>query len=309
MVPDELSLLVACSGGPDSTATLVAVVRIHTGPVAAAWFDHAMRPPAEVARDGGVVHGVACEIGVAVLEGRALVPPRGEAAARTARYRWLARAAAKAEAVACVTGHTRDDQAETVLLRLTRGTGARGAAGMAPESLWPVATSSVAAPRLLRPLLDVSRNEVEAYLDALGIEASHDPSNESREYARNRIRHEALPVLTDVNSKAAAHLAVFADREREDEAALSLWAGRWLEKHASRGKESVALPRVALTGLPPAVARRVLAQACATLGIVAGEAHLEALGVLAAGPGGARVSLPGALAESRGTVLRMRRNA
>lgn len=309
ILAEEASLLVACSGGPDSTATLVAVARTHAGPVTAAWFDHSMRPAAEVARDREAVLRVACDLGVPAIEGRAAATPRGEAAARVARYRWLARAAAKAGAVACVTGHTRDDQAETVLLRLVRGAGARGAAGMAVESPWPVAISSAAAPRLLRPLLSVSRNEVEAYISELGIEASHDPSNESREYARNRIRHDVLPVLSDVNSKAVAHLAAFAAREREDEAALSAWAVQWLDQHGSAEGGTLALPRVVLTGLPPAVARRVLVQTCARLGIVAGEAHLEALEGLAAGPDGAKVTLPGALAESRGTVLRMRRNA
>lgn len=309
MVPAHAPLLVACSGGPDSTATLVAVARIHAGPITAAWFDHGMRPAVEVARDRQVVRRVACDLDIPALEGRAAATPRGEAGARVARYRWLARAAAKAGAVACVTGHTGDDQAETVLLRLARGAGARGAAGMAPDSPWPVVTAAAQGLRLLRPLLDLRRREVEAYLEALGIEASLDPSNESREYARNLIRHDVLPVLSEVNSAAVAHLAGFAEREREDEAALSLWAVRWMGEHISAGDGTLTLPRAALTGLPPAVARRVLAQTCAALGIAPGEAHLEALRGLASGPGGASLSLPGAIAESHGTVLRMRRNA
>lgn len=309
MVPEAAPLLVACSGGPDSTATLVAVARTHAGPVTATWFDHCMRPAAEVARDREVVRRVACDLGVPAVEGRAAATPRGEAAARVARYRWLARAAVKAGAVGCVTGHTRDDQAETVLLRLVRGAGARGAAGMAPDSPWPVAASAGQGLRLLRPLLNLGRVEVEAYLEALGIEAALDPSNESREYARNLIRLEVLPVLSEVNSAVVAHLAAFAERERDDEAALSAWAARWMEEHASAGDGTLTLPRAALRGLPAAVARRVLAQACAGLGIAPGEAHLEALRGLASGRGGAKVTLPGALAESRGTVLRMRRNA
>ena len=301
-------ILVACSGGPDSIATLIAVARSHAGPVTAAWFDHAIRPFAEVVREGDVVRRVACDLGVPVIEGRAATSPRGEAAARTARYRWLARTASKGGAVACVTGHTRDDQAETVLLRLVRGAGARGAAGMAADAPWPVVMPSAPALRLLRPLLDVSRVEVEAYLAALGVDAAQDPSNESREYARNRVRHDVLPLLAEVNSNAAAHLAAFAAREREDDAALSAWAARWLDEYAKPSASALALPRKALAALPQAVARRALAEAGARLGLTLGEAHIEALERLA-GVGVGSLSLMGGTAECRGTVLGMRRSA
>ncbi len=308
LIAVDAPLVVACSGGPDSVATLIAVARAHRGEVVAAWFDHAMRPAAEVAREGDVVRRVARDLGIPVVEGRAATPPRGEAGARMARYRWLARAAAKASAAACVTGHTRDDQAETVLLRLVRGAGARGAAGMAADAPWPVVTPSALALRLLRPLLDSSRTEVEAYLAALGVEAAQDPSNESREYARNRIRHDVLPVLAEVNSEAVAHLAAFATREREDDAALSAWAGEWLDQHAQRSEAAVVLPRKALLALPAAVRHRVLALAGERLGVGLSGAHLEGLGRLAGSAGG-RQTLPGATAESRGTVVVMRRNA
>lgn len=309
MVPADVSVLVACSGGPDSVATLIAVARTHAGTVTAAWFDHAMRPSVEVAREGAFVRRVTSALGVSVVEGRSTTTPRGEAAARAARYRWLARAATKAGAVACITGHTRDDQAETVLLRLVRGAGARGAAGMAPDASWPVASSSASRVRLLRPLLDTSRRDVEAYLAALELEAAHDPSNESREYARNRVRHDVLPLLTEVNSEATAHLAAFAGREREDDTALTAWAERWLDKHATVSSGgALALPSAELVALPPAVARRALVGAGARLGIAFGGAHVEAL-VRLAGGSGRRLTLPGALAERRGTVFKMRRNA
>lgn len=307
-VPADASVLVACSGGPDSIATLIAVARTHAGTVTAAWFDHAMRPSVEVAREGAFVRSVASALGIPMVEGRSTTTPRGEAAARTARYRWLARMGRGAGAVVCITGHTRDDQAETVLLRLVRGAGARGAAGMAPDSPWPVATPSGAGLRLLRPLLGMSRRDVETYLGALGVEAVQDPSNESREYARNRVRHDVLPVLAAVNGEAAAHLAAFADRERDDDAALTGWAERWLAAHAESSGDVLELPRGKLVALPPAVARRVIVGAGARLGVAFSEAHIEALVGLAAGVG-MRVTLPGALAERRGTVVRMRRSA
>ena len=288
-------------------ATLIALARTHPGAVTAAWFDHAMRPQIEVSLEGAVVRRVARDLGIPMVEGRARTTPHGEAAARTARYRWLARAASKAGVSAVATGHTRDDQAETLLLRLVRGTGARGAAGMAAVAPWPVTASSAAVLRLVRPLLAVSRVEVEAYLEALEVEAAHDPSNDSDEYARNRMRHAVLPVLAEVNPEASAHLAAFADREREDDEALTLWARRWLDEHEVATRSSVGVPRKALAALPLAVERRVLGEAAARLGIRLGEAHIEALGRLTRGPGGANLTLAGASAEVRGTVLRLRR--
>src|SRR5690606_37986891 len=114
-------VLVAVSGGADSTATLVAVTRaLGAERATAAHFDHRLRSPAEAANDRAAVEAVAAGLGVAVTTGRAPRRPtdHSEAAAREARYRWLARACREAGVTACVTGHTLDDQAETVLLRL-----------------------------------------------------------------------------------------------------------------------------------------------------------------------------------------------
>ena len=305
LVSDDSSLVVACSGGPDSTAALLAVVRAHRGPVTAATFDHEMREGSEA--DVAMVHRVACDLGVQVIEGRAASTLRGEAAARTARYRWLARACWNVGANVCITGHTRDDQAETVLLRLARGSGARGVAGMSSDAPWPVAAPSGPALRLLRPLLEVARVEVEIYLTALGVEAVRDPSNDSLAYARNQVRHQVLPALVEVNAQARAHLASFADRQREDDSALTVWARAWLDKHATVSQDALALPRKRLVALPLAVERRVLAEAGERLGVRLGEAHLRGLGGLVRGPGGADLAVPGGTAEVRGTVLGLRR--
>ena len=307
-VANDAPLVIAYSGGPDSTAALIAIARAHPGEVVAATFDHGMRSTAEAEADAAVVRRVSCDLGISVIEGRAASTPKGEAAARIARYRWLARACSKSGTSICVTGHTRDDQAETVLLRLSRGTGARGAAGMAPSAPWPVAAPSAASLRLVRPLLDVVRLEVEAYLAALGVQAAHDASNESSEYARNRVRHDVLPALATVNDQAVSHLAAFADHQREDDEALSEWAEGWLDEDGKANANTVRLPRRALGALPSAVRARVLTAAAGRLGIRLGEAHLERLGSLASGAGG-RVTLAGGNGEGRGTVFELRRDA
>ena len=307
-VAPEAPLVVACSGGPDSTATLIAVARVHAGEVIAATFDHGMRSTTEAEADAAVARRVACDLGVSVIEGHAASTPVGEAAARTARYRWLARACSKAGASICVTGHTRDDQAETVLLRLARGTGARGVAGMARRAPWPVAAPSAASLRLVRPLLDVARSEVEAYLVRLEVRPAQDASNDSSEYARNRVRHDVLPALFTVNEQVVSHLAAFADHQREDDEALSGWAERWLNEHGKTSANAVRLPRKALGALPAAVRARVLMKAAERLGIRLGEAQLERFGSLAGGAGG-RVTLVGGNGEGRGTVFELRRDA
>ncbi|MSQ42582.1 MAG: tRNA lysidine(34) synthetase TilS, partial [Dehalococcoidia bacterium] len=187
-LPTDAPVIVACSGGPDSTAALVAAARaLGAARVTAAHFDHRLRPTVEVAAERAIVERVAAAIGAAFAGGRAPRVPRerDESAAREARYRWLARACAAAGAAACVTGHTQDDQAETVILRLVRGAGSSGAAGMAAAAPWPVAPAPRAgarrSPLLLRPLLGVPRAAVERYLAALGVAAVHDPTNAALE--------------------------------------------------------------------------------------------------------------------------------
>ncbi len=309
-LPPEARVVVACSGGPDSSAALVATVRaLGASRVTAACFDHRLRPPAEVARERTVVDAVAGRLGVSVRHGR---PPRrpsdaSEAAAREARYRWLARVCRDAGAVAVVTGHTRDDQAETVLLRIVRGAGAAGIAGMEPVAPWPVALPrGVRAPALLRPLLDEPRTEVEAYLRALDIEAAEDPSNASFAYARNVVRHRVLPVLRELNPQADAAIVAFASKQREDDAALLEQADAWLATHPPvREPGAIGLDRLALRRLPAAVAARVLRSVGASAGVTLEGAHVEAILKLAGRSSGS-VSLPLAHMRSAGTMIWLR---
>ena len=315
---DPGPLLVACSGGPDSSAALAAVVRARQaasgGEVVAATFDHGLRPPAETEADRAAVEALAATLGVRCLAGAPGEPiAASEDAARQARYRWLGAVALEVGASACVTGHTLDDQAETVLLRLTRGTGLAGAAGMASAAPWPVALGgeSAAAPRLLRPLLDLRREEVLDYLDALGmaelgLAPRRDPGNETLVFDRNRVRRRVLPELRWLNPRAAEALAGFAERARRDDEALEAWAAAESARLVRVEGAVARIDRAGLRVLPEAVAARVLRGAAAGLGLTLTAGQLEAL-LRIAGRRGARIALGGGEARAEGAELRLER--
>lgn len=306
------SVIVAASGGADSMATLIAVARA-LGPdrVTAAHFDHRLRTPAEARRDLDAVRSIASRLNVPVTAGRAPRRPaeRSEAAAREARYRWLARACRQAGVTVCVTGHSLDDQAETVLLRLVRGAGALGAAGIRPEAAWPVAGRGTRGLRVVRPLLGISRTEVEAYLDALGVAAVEDATNASEAYARNRIRREVMPVLRELNARASQHLAEFASAQREDEEALRRIAQGWLALHGERRSTGdaavVTIMREELRALSPALRIRVIREAAASLGLTLEASHLGAI-VASLEKTGRTVDLPLARSLTSGSLLELR---
>jgi len=310
---DSARVVVACSGGADSLATLVAVSRtLGAQCVTAAHFDHRLRAASEVAGERALVREVAGLLGVGFVDGRAAREPgsRGEEAAREARYRWLARVCTSAGVEVCVTGHTLDDQAETVLLRLARGTSASGASGMSPKSGWPVSAPGSRSLRLVRPLLDVTRVDVEDYVDALGLPAlglvpAQDPSNASLEYARNRVRLRVVRELRQVNARAVEHLARFAEEQREDDEVLAAVARTWLDQHSRVVAGGVEVDRVALRRAARAVARRAVWLAGRRLGIALEASHIGAI-LNSAGRSGARVDLPLAYSETRATVLTLR---
>ncbi len=301
-------VVVAASGGADSTATLVAVARaLGAGRVTAAHFDHRLRTPVEAARDADLVRDVAERLGVPVVLGRPARRPSdpSEAAAREARYRWLASACVRVGATDVVTGHTLDDQAETVLLQLARGAGALGAAGMRPDGEWPVPARGSGGLRLLRPLLSVTRFEVEAYLEALGIDASVDATNETLDYARNRIRRDVLPALREVNARAGEHLAAFAGSQRDDDEVLTALAREWLEAHAEWGPGLLRIDRRALRSLPVALGSRVVREGARRLGVALEGVHVRAvMGSL--GKSGRNVDLPLAHSRTAGSLLELR---
>ena len=205
-------LVVAVSGGTDSTALalVLAEIRDEFGLVLhVAHFDHRTRPRAAAA-DAQFVSDLANQIDAPVRVGRAKAPARSEDDARVARYEFLRRVAVEIGATAIATGHTRDDQAETVLLHLTRGAGLVGVAAMRPLR-----------DGIARPLLVLSRAETEAVCKAARITPREDATNRSLRFARNRVRHRVLPELERINPQVRTALARFADIAADADDALS----------------------------------------------------------------------------------------
>jgi len=209
--------LAALSGGPDSTA-LLAWLRESGVDVAAAHYDHALRPGSE--RDAAHAEALCARLGVPLLRGRRAEPlPRGsvQAAARALRYAFLERALATTGRDVVCLGHTADDVVEGAVLHLLRGSGLAGLRGM-PRRRGP----------FVRPLLDVWRSDVERYLDARGLVPVRDPANmDTARYARARVRHLLLPALerdrpglTRRLHAAAATAAALQDRLEVEAAAL-----------------------------------------------------------------------------------------
>lgn len=192
----DVTVLVAVSGGCDSVALLRAMTTLRSagaGRICVAHLNHQLRPDSddderfvvELCRSLGVV----CEVGRVTVDRLAAESGDGiEAAARAARYHFFEQTAGRLGARFVATAHTADDQAETILHRILRGTGVRGLSGM--RRVRPLGHAT-----LIRPLLAVRRTELEAYLAAIHQPYRHDSSNTDLRFTRNRIRHETMPRL------------------------------------------------------------------------------------------------------------------
>lgn len=221
-LPQFPAIVVAVSGGPDSTALLALLARWlkskrQAPKLIAVTVDHGLRP--QSAGEARAVRRLAGSLGVMhrTLRWTGPKPAAGlQDAARRARYRLLAKAARQAGAPCVLTAHTRDDQAETVLFRLARGSGLTGLGAMAPKSPLPVKQAGEIA--LLRPLLDVSKARLLATLRRLGLPYADDESNRDVRFARPRLRR-AMPALA-AEGLDAARLTLLARRVRRAEAAI-----------------------------------------------------------------------------------------
>jgi tRNA(Ile)-lysidine synthase len=255
------TVVVAVSGGADSVA-LLHLLRT----LAPSWrltlhvlhVDHGLR--AEAAHDAAFVRALTEALGVRVDVVQVHVGAGSiEAAARAARYAALEAAAERLGAARIAVGHTLDDQAETVLMRVLDGAGLRGLAAIPPVR-----------GRIIRPLIELRREALRAMLTTAGLSWREDASNRDPKFRRNRIRHELLPVLeasyaTDV-VEALARVARLA---RDSVDALDRAAALELERLLATRPPSAAaitLPRSALAALPAPVAAEVLRQAAARLG-------------------------------------------
>ncbi len=271
------SLLVACSGGGDSVclahATAV-VAKQEALPVALGFFLH--RVPSDDDQMIERVRSLAASLGVPFLfrERDEYATATDEATLRQARYSALAEMAAECGADAILTGHTLDDQAETVLLRLLRGSGVDGLAVMAPVGPLPVPGNDV---RLVRPLLTITRAETHAYCHAHALPYRSDPSNADTVYARNWARHELIPTIAARYPAVQETLARTAALMRDDATFLQSLTDDALRRCAVAGdgatESVVALDRAAFAAEPVALQRRLLRLLLARYG--SPSAHIE----------------------------------
>ena len=296
--PAPARVLVACSGGPDSfaLAAATAFVAPRLGiPAGLVTVDHRLQPGsaerAETVAEWAQKEGFAPVLVETVdVSGRAGGP---EAAAREARYEALVRAARAHDADTVLLGHTRDDQAETVLLAMLRGAGARGLAAMPARRVVDGVT-------LIRPLLAIGREQTLACCEELDLRPWDDPHNRDPAFARARARSLLKSLVDSLGPAVVANLARTASLAAADTEALDALASQ-VTNAATEADGSL---RVAvLTDLPTAVRTRVLRGWALALGVPAAalaHRHLEALdALLTAWRGQGPVHLPGGITVAR----------
>ena len=267
----EGKFVLAVSGGADSCALLMAVAELVAkqklkAKVVVAHLDHGLRKDSRV--DVRFVKALASQLGFDFVTSRVDVARRAteardnlEQAARQARYEFLGRTAKRLQSNFVLTAHTMDDQAETVLLRLLRGSGADGIAGIEPaRRLNPDDEITLA-----RPLLTWARREdTERYCDEKRIAFVSDPMNEDEEFSRVRVRRQLLPLMTSFNSKIVETLARTAELLRGEIQVLDREAATLLQLASVKGKKGeTILPSLdvkVLAAAPVATRRRALRQ-------------------------------------------------
>ena len=298
-------VLCAVSGGLDSMCLLHFLHTRGEGlTVLAAHFNHQLRGGA-ADRDEAFVRDWCAGVDIPFVSGsgdvRELAEREGlsvEEAARTLRYAFLEETAAREGCAAILTAHHADDNAETMLLNLLRGTGIRGLAGI-PE----------VRGNILRPFLRITRAELAEYAAAHNIPHVEDETNQLDDAARNVLRHRVLPVLRELNPRAVENMIRTAELALRDEEALTQAAEELLEQGGGEPGQSAWLPVSACGGQPPAVltraVRMMLERTCGRRKDLT-AAHTEAVLELLRSLPGKAVSLPyGLTARREAEVLRI----
>ncbi len=260
-------VLVAVSGGPDSTA-LLALLRdlapelrldLHVAHLDHAWRVRTSARDAEFVRRMALRHGLPVTVGrvqASAWAGQGRRQSSREARAREIRRNFLLETARQIGARRVALGHTRDDQAESFLLRLLRGAGSRGLAGTFP----------VVDGVIIRPLIELRRKDLVAYLNEHHLGYRLDPTNRDPSFTRNRVRRRLLPLLErQFNPAVVDALAQTADLLRDEDAYLGGVAEAEYRARASSRGDGVAFRAAALLELPPALRRRVLRLALAAV--------------------------------------------
>lgn len=281
MLPQGSTILCALSGGTDSMALLTfleAMAKEREITLYAAHYNHQLRGE-ESQRDEDFVtqwcekRGIPLTIGQGDVGQEAQDQGKGiEETARAMRYGFLTELAQELGADKIATAHNADDNAETVLLHLVRGSGLDGLTGIPPVR-----------GILIRPLLSTTRSEIEAYLEQEEVPHVEDSSNDSNAFARNRLRQEVMPVLRDLNPAFVSNLTGNLDHLREDRDLLHTMADR-VTRTAQVEDGQVSLTAKALTSLPHPIAVRVVKQLLAKIERYQISAvHLDQILSLAAG--------------------------
>lgn len=282
------ALLLALSGGLDSLV-LLHLLRFAPGSppfrIHAAHFDHRMR--GDSGEDAAWVRGLCRAWDVPLVLGRAETPPQGEAEARSMRYEFLLGARKEVGARWLLTAHHADDQAETVLFRVLRGTGIHGLSGIPRRR----------GPGILRPLLPFRRGELEAYAGAVGIRPREDPSNADLSLPRNYLRRVGLPALeARVSPGARKSLVRLARLARENEEAWTSLIPELLEGLVEASDRGVFIVRSTFLAYHPALRARLLREVLHAGGVDLGEAGTRAvLEFTRTGASGRSIPLPGGL--------------
>lgn len=291
VVATRAPVVLAVSGGPDSTALAFLVTEARPDLVACvAHIRHGLR---DDAADAEVAAAHAAALGLAYHERAVRVRPAGrgvEAAAREARYAALSRIAGAVEARALIVGHTADDQAETVLLNIARGTGLRGLGGMAVSRPGEHDAEAAHGVRVVRPLLRLRRGDVHAFVAGEGLRAVADPSNRDPQQRRARARDGLLPALAALSGgpgDPVGALTRLADLAREDADALDELAAAAARRSVVAWGPARAVRTADLLHLPRAVAARVVRLLLRAVGAGPEVPAASVSGVLALQPGGA----------------------
>jgi tRNA(Ile)-lysidine synthetase-like protein len=291
-------VLLACSGGVDSTAllALAAIARdsAEVAPFVVVHVDHRTRP--DSAEDARHITGLCREWRIPLVRCTVeqSLESADEASMRAARYNALSIVADRLTVSGIVTAHTLDDQVETILMRLFTGASGTSLAGMRKDQILDTAAGQV---RILRPLLRIRRSELQVALDMLEIEAVEDPSNRDRRYRRNAVRHDVIPAIESVFPDFRAPLLRFVELAKRDADALDTAAQQAYDVIATARSTRISLRRSGFRDLSPAIASRVVRIAAASLNPGGDQRELtfertESVRTAASGRTGATIELP-----------------
>jgi tRNA(Ile)-lysidine synthase len=297
-------IVVGVSGGPDSLC-LLQLLHQASYAVQVAHFNHRLRPESDA--EAGAVEAIAAEMRVPFVSESAEVRAFSETghlsieeAARHLRYGFLFDQARRSGAQAVAVGHTADDQVETVLMHFLRGAGLNGLKGMPYRTILPVFDRVIP---IVRPLLDAWRAQTVAYCTAHGLQPQHDPSNDSLEYLRNRLRNSLIPELERYNPGFREAVLRSAHTLGDDHALLQeLLNANWNACVVDQAADRITFTASGLGALPVALRRQLVRRALETLrpGLESTYAVLERAAAFIGDPAGPKqADLTGGLRMSR----------